>query len=297
MSWVNDLASALGIPVGVVLLAGAIYAACVEAEKDARPAALSEIASMLKDLSWAQSVSPANVIGRLFNSTFGVRQLSWKCVRRSMVATVIFCFGFFSIWQAAGFVRGEVIVDFAERYPGFSLGEWVFVGFFADYLALGKSRVLVRRIEKHTYGLKKVVLFIGIDIAASLLISLVLFLSYFVTIFLFELRMNPSIAIQTETEVQAMNGPIAQAVSLSRLYFLMFMPETGKIFFCSTLLTSIWLIQIFLATIVVKLFAPLQRGASWLFDIDAHPLRAVGKVAGGLVVVGGLVWSVAKAVI
>ena len=71
MSWVNDLASGLGIPAGAATLAVAMYAACAAAEKSARPEALKDIGRILKDTSWERSVQPSTIIDRVFKLTFG----------------------------------------------------------------------------------------------------------------------------------------------------------------------------------------------------------------------------------
>jgi hypothetical protein len=55
MSWVNDLAAGLRIPAGAATLAVAMYAACVAAEKVARPEALKDIGRILKNTSWERS--------------------------------------------------------------------------------------------------------------------------------------------------------------------------------------------------------------------------------------------------
>jgi hypothetical protein len=65
----------------------------------------------------------------------------------------------------------------------------------------------------------------------------------------------------------------------------------------STLFTSIWTILILVSTTVLKLLAPVQRFTRWFFDVDEHPLRAVGVVSAALVMIGGLVWTVLRAVI
>jgi len=52
MSWVNDLASTLGISGAAATLAVAIYGACAAAEKAARPEALRDIGRVLKDAHW-----------------------------------------------------------------------------------------------------------------------------------------------------------------------------------------------------------------------------------------------------
>ena len=68
MSWVNDLASELGVPAGAATLAVAMYAACVAAEKAARPMALKDIGRVLKDSSWSRSMRPTAIIEQMFET-------------------------------------------------------------------------------------------------------------------------------------------------------------------------------------------------------------------------------------
>jgi hypothetical protein len=58
MSWVNDLASVLGLPVGAATVAVAMYAACTADERASRPEALKDIGRILKDPSWSRSARP-----------------------------------------------------------------------------------------------------------------------------------------------------------------------------------------------------------------------------------------------
>ena len=69
------------------------------------------------------------------------------------------------------------------------------------------------------------------------------------------------------------------------------------VFFCSTLLTSVWTVLVLVSSTALKLLAPLHRFTAWFFDADKHPLKAIGIVAGALVMIGALIWSVVKAVI
>jgi hypothetical protein len=68
-------------------------------------------------------------------------------------------------------------------------------------------------------------------------------------------------------------------------------------FLSSTLLTSIWTILIPLSSVVIKLFVPAKKVVNWFFDVEKHPLQAIGIVAGSLVVAMSLVWSVARTLI
>ena len=60
----------------------------------------------------------------------------------------------------------------------------------------------------------------------------------------------------------------------------------------STLFTSGWLALIVLSTTLLKFLAPLQRFTTWFFDVEKHPLQAVGIVTGILVVLGAAIWKV-----
>jgi hypothetical protein len=66
----------------------------------------------------------------------------------------------------------------------------------------------------------------------------------------------------------------------------------------STLLTSAWVTLFLLSVLVVKLLTPLEylrRFTIWWFkDIDAHPLRAIAKVAGTLIVIGAFALKAAR---
>jgi hypothetical protein len=68
-------------------------------------------------------------------------------------------------------------------------------------------------------------------------------------------------------------------------------------FLVSTIFTSIWMTLLLLSTTVVKMLSPLQRFTTWFFDVDRHPIQSIGIVAGALVMIGSLVWSIVRAVI
>jgi hypothetical protein len=65
----------------------------------------------------------------------------------------------------------------------------------------------------------------------------------------------------------------------------------------STLLTSIWTTLLLLSTTALKLLTPVHRFTAWYFDVEKHPVQAIGIVAGALVIIGSLVWSLVLVVI
>lgn len=68
------------------------------------------------------------------------------------------------------------------------------------------------------------------------------------------------------------------------------------LFFLSTLSTSLWTILILLATSVVKLMPRLQRSTTWFFDVDKHPIQAIGAVSGALILAGAATWSLVRSI-
>ena len=90
MSWLTDLAHALGIPITGLAIAVSLSYALQAAEKGARPEALTDIANFLKGPLKADSLFAGSAILYSFRRTFGERHLSWLCLRRSVVATVLF---------------------------------------------------------------------------------------------------------------------------------------------------------------------------------------------------------------
>jgi hypothetical protein len=41
----------------------------------------------------------------------------------------------------------------------------------------------------------------------------------------------------------------------------------------------------------------LQRFTAWFFDVDKHPVQAIGIVAGALVMIGSLIWTLVQTII
>ena len=165
MSWVNDLASVAGIPAGATVLAVAMYGACAAAEKVARPAALSDIGRVLKDPSWSRSEGPSAIIRGVFNWTFGEKHLSWKCVLRSVAATILFVVAIGAAYLGGAKVWLQNFVD--VRFAVMAL----LASLIPDYVALGKTRLLLG-VPRRVPGVVQVVLVLFADMAGSCIISL-----------------------------------------------------------------------------------------------------------------------------
>lgn len=153
-------------------------------------------------------------------------------------------------------------------------------GFVSDYIALLKTRIIIRRKIS-------IVFLLPLDIILSLAISLIFFalLDYFLIIFYYHYA-------DSILEVAKVSNIIESALeyNLSELT-----KPTGStfppIFFISTLFTSIWTILIVFSTVALRLLSPIQHLTTWFFDVERHPVQAIGIVAGALVITASFLWK------
>jgi uncharacterized protein (DUF697 family) len=318
MSWVNDLASSLGIPAGAATLAVAMYGACAAAEKAARPEALAEIGRILKDTSWERSMSPSAIVERVFRWTFGERHLSWRCAATSATATLSFFsayifYAIIVIYRGGNFWHDFLMIASSFEAMGRSiyiLALYIVGTIVADYIALAKTRALLRWLQKMR-GQAALVSIIPLDVALSILISILGLESGILVVALAEVGSGLISATSAGYFISSFGIFCSAAASFLReiaagvlAFFEALFGIGGSngakafgFFTCSTLLTSIWTILILLSAAVIKLLSPLQNFTAWLFNVDRHPLQAVGIVSAILVVAGSLIWTVLRAVI
>jgi hypothetical protein len=254
VAWLNDQASSFRGPLAVVILAAAMYAACAMAERAARPEALQDIARILKDPSWDAATRPDAIIYRVFIWTFGERQFSVKCCLAAVIATA--CVSLCVLFAYRPVTSSEM---------GYLLGLILF-GILPDYLSLWKTRALLSRLVllRSMFYLPSIIL---ADMALSVCISAswLELCNYAIKGALFDIRTVPIGLIDTE-----------QFNPISAL-------------FASTLFMSVWTLLILLSTAILKLPGPFHSFT--VFDAGNRPVRAIGIVAGLLVLVGSLIWS------
>jgi hypothetical protein len=291
MSWMNDLASSLGIPAGAATLAVAMYGACVAAEKAARPDALKDIGDTLKDLSWERSVRPSTIIESIFNCTFGERQLSWRCLLISCVATFIFLI-IMILLNTSLFWVVFLMPDplFGNYWHIQQIYNVIFIGFIGDYISLGKTRIIVHYMSRPT-GAPNAIIMVVVDIFCSVIISAII-ASIVNTAELESYRYHIEGSWYYSLRTSVLRTYYAW-LNLPPFLFGGGMSEITDFQFClpSTLLTSIWSVLILLSTTVLRLLTPIHRFTAWFFDVEKHPLKAIGIVAGALVMSGTLIWS------
>jgi hypothetical protein len=70
-----------------------------------------------------------------------------------------------------------------------------------------------------------------------------------------------------------------------------------ELFVVSTILTSIWIVLALAALLVTKFLGVADKArlfTVWFFNVDEHPLRAIGIVAGGIIFVISLLSTLLK---
>jgi hypothetical protein len=270
-----------------------MYAACVAAEKAARPQALKDIGRVLKESGWSRSVRPSAIIERVFRWTFGERHLTLRAVFSSALATVVMLSLVLFIAAShrsklIGFFFAEGILgDRTIRFE--TLLDLAIIGFLADYLSLGKARWFMRRISRPSNVAVVALLTLG-DLLCSMAISTTMSaVAFFLNVLW--LHGNPGVWMTTE--------PLLEWLDIGNAILGRDIDHLGDmtILAPSTLLTSIWAILILIPTAILKPLTPLQRFTAWFFDVDHHPVKAIGIVSAAMVMIGGLIWTLLRAVI
>jgi hypothetical protein len=306
MSWESDLASGLGILTGAATLAVAMYFGCAAAEKAARPEALQDIGRILKDPSWEHSVRPAAIVERMFVWTFGERHLSWKCVGRSMLATamiliVLSVAVFTPVKQAYTryfFVPKERAVGLLIHYILSSLLLYIVATFLADYLSLLKARRLTKVLANPSLRSLTILCVADVLLSAAISIGSLAFVVVILNLFAGRLIFGASNLIADMLLMFFGNHSLIWVAKWDTGGHVIFdSPAANYICSATTLFTSIWMVLIALSTSALKLFSPVRSFTAWFFDVDKHPVQAIGIVAGALVMIGSLVWTVVRAVI
>jgi hypothetical protein len=330
MPWNTDLTSALAMPAGVVMLAGLFYTGSVYAEKIASKQALSDIANMIKNTSWEYSLAPNKIIIQIFSLTFGDRHLSWKCISRSILVTIIITIIFsIGIYKMVGRYPSDIAInnfhevtrghkDDVERYNLLLALDVFFIeGILADYTALWKTRILLRVFAPYALPI-----FMSLsDILLSLSISIGYFYIWYVQYFLWlsPFPSNPPILISAyegSSGVQCFVNFYCLPCKLSYARCAYMYANTMLVHHLtwvinptsqeyseylpvlfSTLFTSIWTIVVLVSASLLKLLSPVHKVTAWFFDLENHPVQAIGTVSSALILMGWGVWTGIRTVI
>jgi hypothetical protein len=287
----------LGLPAGGLAVATALYYGAIAAEKEARPQAIKDIARILKNTSWSAGEQPNMFVERIFCLTFADKQFSVKCIIRSIISSFVFliCICFVSFAFGGGLIYMLPLYN-AQRAGviagGINMGkELLIITIIPDYIAIAKARIIIQVINR-SHNFLVIAALVCVDVVLSLLLA-------FMGMFLFDIVNRPYMHLSSSLVM----GSIVDAwATFNYLLGLILGNVKGinnkELFIASTILTSIWAVVALMAAICVKtllLTDYLRRFTNWFFNVDKHPIRAIGIVAGGIVVVASLIVTVLRA--
>jgi hypothetical protein len=189
MGWLETISSVLGTGAGGATIAGAIYAGAIALENEMRSEAKQDIARLINNTTINPDVKvTANFIFHAFETIFTSRHWSIACLGRSLLAS---CALFIAI-SVLEFLRYpaymlevvSVIVETWEKRPTL-IAVLIFLivmtafAFIPDYISLFKGRLILRKMTSAP-TLTRMCVFVILDIACSLSISIVFMLLFLI---------------------------------------------------------------------------------------------------------------------
>jgi hypothetical protein len=282
MGWLETISSILGAGAGGVL-AVAIYSGAVAIESEMRPEAKTQISALIRRTNFRPSLDIlVDVVRHIFEIVFGDKHFTIKCLCRSFLASYLF-------WTILAIV-------FMMKYTSYMVNSFggmitsifdllvfliiiTLLSCIPDYISLYKGRIILRKMSRKPYVLNISILLV-IDLSVSLFIAY----ASFVSIVFWAAGKNSLYevfdAMLDGLKILAGRAPKREDDILVAIFNL------------TTLMTSLWTILIMIAAMVAKAVTGLtyiMRFVNWMFDVDAHPVRVLGLVAGGITWTGSLV--------
>jgi uncharacterized protein len=191
-----------------------------------------------------------------FDSIFGSNHLSWKCFRRSSIASFISVFVIYILLDAVlGFVDVNARAGGDISLP-VALLIGILINIIPDYLSLFETRWLLQRFDRVSSFFGQLAL-----LAVDALVTVGIIWAH---IYLFQLVIGPALGLPEVNLIEAV------------LFFSVY-----SIFFYSTFLTSFWAWVFCLSTWFMRMFCrtPLQR----LLRNEESPARQVALVGSVLI--------------
>ncbi len=224
-------------------------------------------------------------ISTLFDQIFSEKHLSWKCFRRSCVASIVALListaVFFQLAPHHYTTNIESVI--AMSLVIFFIG--LILNLAPDYLSLLETRFVIKKLQS-SKGMLTQILWITIDF---ILTSAIIFLPVFIS----------STAILAASGTDYPGSIFAAILNLIYLMYEIFIFRTDEktllivVFIWTTFFTSIWVWLYFFAQFLSRLLKPIRPSVKFLqyaLPIEKHPLRSVGAVMGFLACI--ITWAV-----
>lgn len=267
----------LSILIAWVTLSGGVYALFYAMEQTANRDAKRKAANWLKSLA-KKSISETIIetpkwFIRAFDSIFGERHLTWRCFRRSCVASITAVFFMIIIYRLYDSSSWELIFFSVGGRSLIGLSAAIIIALFVitlivnlvpDYLSLLETRWILSKAEN----------------AGIMRLAMLLILDVIITggIFVFWSGISMYVFIRGIMFSEGVHSSIDLFFEKVR-YFTQF--PIG-IYFYAAYFTSIWFYLFTASSLVVKViysFGRFGNSAIALLDIDKKPFQSMGILA------------------
>ena len=166
--------------------------------------------------------------------------------------------------------------------PALFIAIFFLAGALPDYVAIAKSKFFLRKAARFRRTIWSTIVLIVLDGISSYVISVVSIILAAVGTVVGYSQLPWQHAIFYSSQGAELGETIGTFAGL---------------FWYSTMLTSVWMLLILLSTVLLRIFSPVHRFTVWFFDVDRHPVKAIGIVSATLVLIGGLIWMGLRATI
>lgn len=241
------------------------------------------LGATLENTGHINKESAVNYFPQLFNSFFGERHWTLKCVVRSCTLSISVTAFMLVVWL----VRYQDDIPYTIRVTGlnsliFSVLASIFLLCIPNYISLYKSRILMKVMRQRSFSTIGV-LFIAIaDFFLSILV-LILFIYLMSHLFQYSIlgdflsSINPSMAFSYDS---INTWYIDQAFLLRDPYSVDF-PDSipAGVFFYATAITSIWLLLFIVSTSLIRLLSRISL-LKTVLNLKEHPIKSIGLIAG-----------------
>jgi hypothetical protein len=275
--------SAWGLPASAVALAVGLVKGA-DALEPTNPDRLEAISKLLKKGPLTSfGLLGAEVVPLVFGEVFGEKPFSRKFIARSIVASGLFwliLIGIkrFNIWWFRWWDLPVFVLPFV---------------LFIDWISLVKAKYIINYMSRLRFIPFWTPVFVAIDLSVTYIIAKFSLSVMWATS---SGEAVPPLKDYLRLPLNAyrsMIGPEYYVYVPPYVYDYITNPSPSirDVLVTSTMLTSVWVLLFLLSSTIVGLlhsFETARRFTVWWFDIDAHPLTAIAKVAATLIVLGAL---------
>jgi hypothetical protein len=236
-----------------------------------------EIAVWLLDRKkFGPKVQPwPDTFAKVFDRVFGTKHLSWRCFKRSCLAS--FAAVLVTFVLSRGPQSGGIHVSF-KGTPAL-LFTWavliVFINVLPDFLSLLESRCVLAAMRR-TQRTALWILLILADFVLTFGIAYIacLMLAWIASLFVYVYEQEP------------LAPPFRNATFMTQKIIAVGFGNASAVLFYPAFFTSIWLWLYAGSGFILKAARRFDIGFEWFnrkFDIEHHPLQSLGLIAGALV--------------